>query len=54
MTDELVRVIEEQADTITRQSAIIRRLSLLLLQHYEVTRAELDSILGGETLGKSD
>ena len=45
MTDDLARVIEEQADTIMRQADMIYRLSLLLLQHCEVAQAELDAIV---------
>ena len=44
MMDDIVRVIEEQAETIMRQADMIYRLSLLLLQHCEVTMAELESI----------
>ena len=51
MTDDLARVIEEQADTIMRQADMIYRLSLLLLQHCEVAQAELDSIVQA---GKGD
>lgn len=51
MTDDLAKVIEEQADTIMRQADMIYRLSLLLLQHCEVAQAELDSIVQA---GKGD
>ena len=39
-------VIEEQADTIMRQADMIYRLSLLLLQHCEVAKEEIDAITG--------
>lgn len=46
MTDDIAMVIEEQADTIMRQADMIYRLSLLLLQHCEVAKEEIDAITG--------
>lgn len=43
--DDLVKIIEEQAEMLQRQSEIIRRLSLQLLQYIE--QQELESIMRG-------
>ena len=45
MMDNLLKVIEEQADIIMQQADRISRLSRLLIEHYEVDKAELDSII---------
>ena len=44
MMDDLLKVIEEQADIIMQQADRISRLSRLLIEHYEVDKAELDSL----------
>lgn len=48
MTDDLLKVIEEQADIIMQQADRISRLARILLEHYEVEKAELDSIVQPE------
>ena len=45
MMDDLLKVIEEQADIIMQQADRISRLSRLLIEHYEVDKAELESII---------
>lgn len=52
MMDDIVRVIEEQAETIMRQADMIYRLSLLLLQHCEVTMEEINAITKMEEISK--
>jgi len=42
----LAKLIEDQADTIKRQAEQIRRLSLLLLQHHDVSEAEIETVTG--------
>ncbi len=46
VTGELLRTMEEQSEVIMRQADSIARLSALLLQHCEVTQAEIDAISG--------
>lgn len=41
---ELLDTIDEQSEIIMRQADRINRLSALLLQKYEVEKAEVDSI----------
>ena len=53
MTDDIVKVIEEQADTIMRQADMIYHLSLLLLQHCGVAREEINEITGTDTVRRS-
>lgn len=48
MLNDLLQVIEEQADVIMSQSDRICRLSRLLLEKFEVEQAELDSIVRKE------
>lgn len=48
MMDDLLKVIEEQADIIMQQADRISRLARILLEHYEVEKAELDSIVQPE------
>ena len=47
-TNELLQTIEEQAEFIMRQADRINRLSALLLQHCEVDKAELESLVREE------
>ena len=48
MDDLLLQLVEEQADVIMQQSERILKLATLLLEKYEVTQAELDSIINKE------
>lgn len=48
MMDDLLKVIEEQADIIMQQADRICRLTRLLAEHYEVEKAELDYIVRPE------
>lgn len=43
--DDLLQIIEEQADIIMRQSERLLRLAKLLAEHFEVEQAEIDSII---------
>ena len=52
MMDDLLQIIEEQADVIMRQSERILKLATLLLEKCEVTQAELDSIIEDERHGE--
>lgn len=52
MMDDLLQIIEEQADVIMRQSERILKLATLLLEKCEVTQAELDSIIENERHGE--
>ena len=45
---ELLRTIEEQADTVMQNQITICRLSRLLVEKYEVSKAELDCVVGDE------
>lgn len=44
--DELLRIIEEQADTIMQAENTICRMARLLVEKYEVTQAELAEVIG--------
>ena len=43
--NELLVTIDEQSEIIMRQADRINRLSALLLQHYEVTNAEMEPLI---------
>ena len=45
---ELLQTIDEQSEIIMRQADRISRLSAFLLQHFDVTKAEIDTLIGKE------
>lgn len=45
---ELLQTIDEQSEIIMRQADRISRLSALLLQHFNVSQEEIDSVVGKE------
>ena len=46
--DDLLAIIEEQCDIIMQLTDRVCRLARLLAEHYDVTQAEIESVISSE------